>query len=201
MIAKLTGQLDTVGEDFCVLDVGGVGYQIFCGAKTLRNLPRPGEAVTLAIVTHVREDHIHLYGFASETEKQWFALLQTVQGVGAKVALSLLSVLAPADLADAIASGDKAAVARANGVGAKLAARICAELKDKVAGVPVGPGAPAVAAAPPTASTAEDAISALINLGYKRADAHGAVIKAVRAQGEDAEVGALIRAGLKELAK
>jgi Holliday junction DNA helicase RuvA len=200
VIAKLTGQLDMVGEDFCVLDVGGVGYQVFCAAKTLRNLPRPGEAVKLAIVTHVREDHIHLYGFASETEKQWFALLQTVQGVGAKVALSILSVLAPAELADAVAAGDKAAVARANGVGGKLAARICAELKDKVAGVPVGPGAPAVAAAP-VASAAEDAISALVNLGYKRADAHGAVIKAVRAQGEGAEVGALIRTGLKELAK
>ena len=197
MIARLTGQLDLVGEDFCILDVGGVGYQVFCGAKTLRGLPRPGEVVKLAIVTHVREDHIHLYGFTSDGEKQWFALLQTVQGVGAKVALAILSVLSPPELADAIAAGDKASVARANGVGAKLAARICSELRDKVAGAPLSAGdAPARGAG---VSASEDAISALVNLGYKRTEAFAAVVKAARDGKTD--VPALIRAGLKELAK
>ena len=199
MIARLTGQLDAVADDFCIVDVGGVGYQVFCAARTLRNLPRPGETVKLAIVTHVREDHIHLYGFASEQEKQWFALLQTVQGVGAKVALAILSVLAPHELADAIAAGDKASVARASGVGPKLAQRICIELKDKAAGAPVI----AVAGEPPPAvnTLVEDAVSALVNLGYKRAEAFGPVMRAHRELGAKSDVSALIRAGLKELAK
>jgi Holliday junction DNA helicase RuvA len=203
MIAKLSGLLDSVGEDYCILDVGGVGYQVFCAARTLRNLPPPGEAVRLSIVTHVREDHIHLFGFGAESEKQWFALLQTVQGVGAKVALSILSVLPPSDLADAIAAGDRTAVARAVGVGAKLAARICAELKDKAAALPVGASVTTASATAPVraSSSAEDAVSALVNLGYRPADAHGAVVKAVRSLGEDADVGALIRSGLKELAR
>ncbi len=198
MIARLTGQLDMVGEDFCVLDVGGVGYQVFCGAKTLRGLPRPGEVVKLAIVTHVREDHIHLYGFTSDSEKHWFALLQTVQGVGAKVALAILSVLSPPELADAIAANDKTSVARANGVGAKLAARICSELKDKAAGapLPIGNATPVRGAG---GSASEDAISALVNLGYKRTEAFTAVVKAAR--DGNADVSELIRAGLKELAK
>ena len=197
MIARLTGRVDTVGEDHCVIDVGGVGYLVFCGTRTLRSLPRAGEAVRLSVVTHVREDHIHLYGFMSEQEKEWFALLQTVQGVGSKVALAILSVLATGELADAIAAGDKGMVARANGVGAKLAQRICAELKDKVGGLAVGG---ATAAMPEgAASAAEDAISALLNLGYKRAEAYGAVMKAGR-EGRS-ETGDLIRAALKELAR
>lgn len=197
MIARLTGRVDTVGEDHCVIDVGGVGYLVFCGTRTLRSLPRAGEAVRLSVVTHVREDHIHLYGFMSEQEKEWFALLQTVQGVGSKVALAILSVLATGELADAIAAGDKGMVARANGVGSKLAQRICAELKDKVGGLAV---AGAAAAMPEgAASAAEDAISALLNLGYKRAEAYGAVMKAGR---EDrSETGDLIRAALKDLAR
>lgn len=197
MIARLTGRVDAVGEDHCVIDVGGVGYLVFCGSRTLRNLPPAGEAVRLSVVTHVREDHIHLYGFMSEQEKDWFALLQTVQGVGAKVALAILSVLAPGELADAIAAGDKGMVARANGVGGKLAQRICAELKDKVGAL--GGGATAVAMPEGAASAAEDAISALLNLGYKRAEAYGAVMKAGREGTND--TGGLIRAALKELAR
>jgi Holliday junction DNA helicase RuvA len=197
MIARLTGRVDTVGEDHCVIDVGGVGYLVFCGTRTLRSLPRAGEAVRLSVVTHVREDHIHLYGFMSEQEKEWFALLQTVQGVGSKVALAILSVLATGELADAIAAGDKGMVARANGVGSKLAQRICAELKDKVGGLAVGGAATAMPEG--AASAAEDAISALLNLGYKPAEAYGAVMKAVR-EGRS-ETGDLIRAALKELAR
>jgi len=197
MIARLTGRVDTVGEDHCVIDVGGVGYLVFCGTRTLRSLPRAGEAVRLSVVTHVREDHIHLYGFMSEQEKEWFVLLQTVQGVGSKVALAILSVLATGELADAIVAGDKGMVARANGVGSKLAQRICAELKDKVGGLAVGGAATAMPEG--AASAAEDAISALLNLGYKRAEAYGAVMKAVR-EGRS-ETGDLIRAALKELAR
>jgi Holliday junction DNA helicase RuvA len=203
MIARLSGLLDSVGEDWCIVDVNGVGYQVFCGTRTLRNLPPAGEAVRLSIVTQVREDDIRLFGFTADSEKQWFALLQTVQGVGAKVALAILSVLTPAELADAIAAGDKTSVSRANGVGGKLAQRICAELKDKAAALPSSGGVTTASAAAPAAkgSATEDAISALVNLGYRHADAHGAVIKAARALGEGAEVAALIRSGLKELAR
>src|SRR6201981_1150247 len=131
MIGKLTGAIDSVGEDFVILDVHGVGYLIHCSARTLQALPREGEAVTLAIETHVREDQIRLFGFLSDVEREWFRLLQTVQGVGTKVALSVLGTLKPADLASAIALRDKAAVARTHGVGPKGAERIVAELKDK----------------------------------------------------------------------
>lgn len=207
MIAKLSGLLDSVSETACVIDVSGVGYQVFCSARTLRTLPRPGEAVRLHIETHVREDHIHLFGFLSEAERGWFNLLQTVQGVGAKVALGILSTLAPDELFRAIASADKTSLNRCDGVGPKLAVRLITELKDKVGGIALGPAA--AAGAPAEAAAAEggangpvaDALSALVNLGYKRADAFGAVTTAARNLGDKANVQQLIPAALKELAR
>lgn len=203
MIAKLSGLLDSVAETFCIVDVGGVGYQVFCSARTLRALPRPGEAVKLHVETHVREDHIHLYGFVSETERGWFTLLQTVQGVGSRVALAILSALSPDELASAIASGDKATLNRCDGVGPKLAARLITELKDKVGGIAFAAPAPAAGAPAETGGggAVADALSALVNLGYKRAEAFGAVTAAARSLGDKADVSALIRAGLKELAR
>jgi holliday junction DNA helicase RuvA len=206
MIAKLSGLLDSVLDTACILDVGGVGYQVFCSARTLRNLPRPGEAVRLHIETHVREDHIHLFGFLSEAERGWFNLLQTVQGVGAKVALGILSALAPDELFRAIAASDKATLNRCDGVGPKLAARLITELKDKVGGIALGPAASATpaeaaAAAEGANGPVADALSALVNLGYKRADAFGAVTTAARNLGEKANVQQLIPAALKELAR
>lgn len=206
MIAKLSGLLDSVADTACILDVNGVGYQVFCSARTLRNLPRPGEAVRLYIETHVREDHIHLYGFVSEAERGWFNILQTVQGVGAKVALGILSTLAPDELFRAIASADKTSLNRCDGVGPKLAVRLITELKDKVGGIALGPaaaaGAPAEAAAAESANgPVADALSALVNLGYKRADAFGAVTTAARTLGDKANVQQLIPAALKELAR
>ena len=202
MIAKLVGTLDSVGEDWAIVLCGGVGYLVFCSGKTLARLPGPGEAVSLVVETHVREDHIHLYGFAAEAERSWFKLLQGVQGVGARVALAILTVLAPDQLGGAILAQDKKAIGQATGVGPKLAARICSELKDKVGGLapamPVPVGAvpiPADAAAGPVA----DAVSALTNLGYGRAEAMGAVDRAAKTLGAEAEASALIRAGLREM--
>lgn len=202
MIAKLSGRLDSIGDDWAVIDVGGVGYIVFCSGRTLAQLPGRGEAVSVSVETHVREDHIHLYGFAESAERDWFRLLTTVQGVGARVALAILSVLGPRELADAILSQDKAMVVRANGVGPKLAQRIVSELKDKVGGLEAyAPAAAAVAAAGTgvDAAALEDAVSALVNLGYRRGDAFGAVTGAMRTLGDGAPVEALIRAGLKEL--
>ena len=204
MIGKLKGLIDSYGEDFVILDVNGVGYVVQCSSRTLQKLPRPGEASALAIETQVREDSIRLFGFESESERDWFRLLQNVQGVGAKVALAILSILSPGELASAIATQDKAMVARAPGVGPKLAARIVAELKDK---------APAFGAVDPLVAklsgdadadvaplAVRDAISALVNLGYGRPQAAAAVATSVKKLGEGAETGALIRQGLKELA-
>lgn len=204
MIAKLSGLLDSVAETFCILDVNGVGYQVFCSARTLRNLPRPGEAVRLHVETHVREDHIHLFGFVSDAERSCFNLLQTVQGVGAKVALGILSTLAPDELFRAIASADKTSLNRCDGVGPKLAVRLITELKDKVGGIALGPVASAAPADAPTEGAngpVADALSALVNLGYKRADAFGAVTTAARNLGDKAGVQQLIPAALKELAR
>ncbi len=198
MIAKLSGRLVTVGDGHAVIDVGGVGYLVHCGPRTLSQLARPGEAVTLIIDTHVREDHIHLYGFMTATERDWFQLLQSVQGVGARMAQAVLSVLAPDDLAAAIAAGDKAALRRVSGVGAKLAVRILTELRDKVpAAAQVIHGDFGSAAA----SSLSDAVSALINLGYRPAEASMVVSAALRDLGPDGDVGDLIRYGLKELAR
>lgn len=206
MIAKLSGLLDSVSETFCILDVGGVGYQVYCSARTLRSLPRPGEAVRLHIETHVREDHIHLFGFLSDAERGWFNLLQTVQGVGAKVALGIQSTLAPDELFRAIAAADKTTLNRCDGVGPKLAVRLITELKDKVGGIALGPVATVTsgeiaATEEKTGGPVADALSALVNLGYKRADAFGAVTTAARNLGDKANVQQLIPAALKELAR
>ncbi len=202
MIAKLKGLVDSQGDDWVIIDVNGVGYLVFCSGRTLGRMPQPGELVSLLIETHVREDHIHLYGFINQAERDWFGLLQTVQGVGARVALAILSVLGPDEIATAIAAGDKTAVSRANGVGKKLAERVVNELKDKVGTFlkPLGVPAPAQAQTKPGNSLVADAVSALTNLGYRPVDAFTAVSKASRSLGDGAELGALIKAGLKELA-
>jgi Holliday junction DNA helicase RuvA len=205
MIGKLRGVIDSYGEDWVILDVSGVGYQVFCSARTIQSLPQVGEAATLSIDTYVREDVIRLYGFAGELEREWFRLLQTVQGVGAKVALAVLGTLKPGDLATAIALQDRAALTRTPGVGKKVAERIVAELRDK---------APAYSSADPAlihlqTDLAErraprpvaDAVSALVNLGYAQVQASAAVASAARSAGESASAEQLIRLGLKELAR
>jgi Holliday junction DNA helicase RuvA len=205
MIGKLKGLIDSYGEDFVILDVGGVGYQVHCSARTLQALPTPGAAAVLSIETYVREDQIKLFGFRSDVEREWFRLLQTVQGVGAKVALAVLGTLPPSDLANAIVLRDKASVARTPGVGPKVAERIVTELKDKAphfAGVDPTvvslSGAIDEARAPKPIT---DAISALVNLGYGQPQAAAAIAAATRSAGEKAETAQLIRLGLKELAK
>jgi len=205
MIGKLKGIIESYGEDHVILDVMGVGYLVHCSSRSLQALPRPGEAATLFIETVVREDMIRLFGFANEGEKAWFNILLGVQGVGQKVALAILSTLRPAELANAIAMKDKAAIARTSGVGPKLAERICVELKDK---------APAFGSVDPAVvklagdmeegrakGPVKDAISALQNLGYAAPQASAAIAAAAKALGENAETGALIRQGLRELAK
>lgn len=201
MIAKLRGRLDSVGDDWLVVDVGGVGYLAFASARTLSAAPPMGGDLDLFIETHVREDHIHLYGFASGRERDLFRLLLTVQGVGAKVALAILSILEPDALETAIAAQDKAAIAQASGVGPKLAGRIANELKDKVAAAALAGAARPALAAVAGGDMAGDAVSALVNLGYRPSEAHGAVATAANDLGPDADVAALIRAGLKELAR
>lgn len=204
MIGKLRGIVDSYGADSLVLDVGGVGYLVQCSSRTLQALPRPGEPASLAIETHVREDAIRLYGFRSDEERDWFRLLQNVQGVGAKVALAILGIGSVTDLASAIALQDKAFVARASGVGPRLATRIVAELKDKMPALgSVDPAVARLAGEEPargTPAAVHDAISALTNLGYARPQAAAAIAASVKALGEDAEAQALIRRGLKELA-
>ncbi len=205
MIGKLKGVVDSYGEDFVILDVQGVGYVVHCSARTLQRLPGIGEAADLAIETHVREDMIRLYGFRSDAEREWFRLLQTVQGVGSKVALGLLSVLEPAALASAIAMGDKGAVARAPGVGPRLAARLVAELKDKApAFAPIDPAVIALSGAVEARTAPQpvaDAISALVNLGYAPVQASAAIAEALKNAGDGAEAKTLIRLGLRELAR
>ena len=205
MIGKLKGIIDAYGEDYVILDVNGVGYVVHCSARTLQALPAPGEPAVMAIETYVREDQIRLFGFLNDAEREWFRLLQTVQGVGAKVALAVLGTLKTADLATAIAMRDKATVARTPGVGAKVAERIVTELKDK---------APAFASVDPAlihlsgaldAKRAPqpimDAISALLNLGYGQPQATAAIAAASREAGESADTARLIRLGLRELSR
>ncbi len=205
MIGKLKGIVDSYGEDYVILDVGGVGYQVQCSTRTLRSLPATGEAASLSIETYVREDMIRLYGFGGDVEREWFRLLMTVQGVGARVAMAVLGVLSPADLATAIALSDYGQISRAPGVGKKVAERIVAELRDK---------APAYSSADPAVihlqsdladkrapRPVSDAVSALTNLGYGQPQASAAIAAAVRAAGEGATTEALIRLGLKELAR
>lgn len=205
MIGKLKGTIDEIAEDHVVVDVHGVGYVAFCSARTLGNLPGPGEAVTLHIETYVREDMIRLFGFQTHLEREWFRLLQSVQGVGAKVALAVLGTMPPSDLANAIALRDIAMVSRAPGVGKKVAERIVTELKNKApafAGEATGTIGlkqelgEGLAPAPVT-----DAVSALTNLGYSRDMAANAVAAALKAAGEGADSAKLIRLGLKELAR
>ncbi len=208
MIGKLRGKIDAIGESHLIIDVNGVGYEVQASARTLRNL-KPGDEASLTIDTHVREDAIRLYGFSSEVERSWFRTLQNVQGVGSKVALSLLGTLSPNDLANAIALNNWQAVEQAPGVGKKLAMRITAELKDKapalsVAGlnVPAGGKMPAGAATAPLEGNATaEAISALTNLGYQPSQAAAAVAAAVNELGAEADTAKLIRRGLKELAR
>ena len=205
MIGKLKGILDSYGEDFVVVDVNGVGYVVHCSARTLQALPAPGEPVTLAIETHVREDQIRLFGFTADVEREWFRLLQTVQGVGTKVALAILGTLKPADLASAIAMRDKAMVARTPGVGPKVAERIVTELKDKApAYTDIDPAVVRLSGAVDerrAPAPVADAVSALVNLGYGQPQAAAAVAAAARAAGEGADTRQLIRLGLKELSK
>jgi Holliday junction DNA helicase RuvA len=201
MIARLRGLLDSRGADHLVVDVGGVGYLVHCSTRTLADLPGAGEALDLHIETQVRADSIMLYGFADTGERSWFRVLQQVQGVGARVALGVLSVLTPDQLARAVASQDKAALTQANGVGPRLAGRILSELKDRLAGELAGAALP-VHALPGGAvdGAVSGAVSALVNLGYGRSEAHAAVGRAAAALGKGATVEALIRAGLQELA-
>ena len=209
MIGKLKGILDSIGEDHVILDVNGVGYVAHCSSRTLQNLPGIGEALTLSIETYVREDMIRLYGFRDDLERDWFRLLQSVQGVGAKAALAILSVVAPDKLGFVIAAQDKAALTQADGVGPKLAARILTELKDKAGKVELSPetlsrvqsSSPIEQAEGGEGGVAQDAVSALTNLGYGRAEAFAAVMR-VQGQANDntrEDLQAIIRMALKEL--
>lgn len=204
MIGKLKGTIDEIGEDHVLLDVHGVCYVAFCSARTLGNIGAVGEALVLFIETYVREDQLKLFGFSNELERDWFRILQSVQGVGAKVALAIQATLAPNELASAIALQDKAMVSRAPGVGPKVAQRIVAELKDKA---PAYSGAAAAEiglqqdiGSGHANSAVVDAVSALSNLGYSSQQASSAVSKALVVAGEDADSAKLIRLGLKELA-
>jgi Holliday junction DNA helicase RuvA len=202
MIARLSGIVELLGEDRVVVDVGGVGYLVFCSGRTMGRLPGDGVPVQLHVETHVREDHIHLYGFIDTAEHEWFRLLTTVQGVGARVALAILSAMGPDDLVRAVASGDKAAVSRANGVGPKLAGRIVSELKDRAGGIALGPSATMAAGAGQKGDAVDaDAVSALVNLGYGRSEAFGAVARVGNRLGGGAALADLIRGGLEELSQ
>jgi Holliday junction DNA helicase RuvA len=198
MIARLTGRLAESSADNAVIDVGGVGYLVQASARTLSAIGSVGGEVMLFTEMQVREDAITLYGFGSAAERDWFRLLTSVQGVGGRVALAILSVLDPAELSRAIAGGDKAMIARANGVGPKLAQRIANALKDKTGGVALGP-----AGAKPAASSgaAADAISALANLGFRPAEASAAVAAAGKELGDGASLDALVRLALRKAAK
>ncbi|MGF7155164.1 Holliday junction branch migration protein RuvA [Novosphingobium gossypii] len=197
MIAKLTGLLDDTGPDWAIIDVNGVGYLVHCSARTLDHLGIRGDRVVVHTEMQVSETDQRLIGFASAAERNWFRLLTAVQGVGSKVALAILSALTTEELQRACAGGDSAMVARANGVGPKLASRIVNELKDKAGGLPVAPGMPGIASAAPAGSASADAVSALQNLGFKPAVAAVAVGKAVDELGEDAALGDLMRVALK----
>ena len=198
MIAKLKGLLDETGADWAVIDVQGVGYLVHCSSKTLSQLGERGEACTVYTDLQVSENDMRLLGFAEAAERDWFRLLTQVQGVGSKVALAILSALSTGEVQQACARGDAAMVARANGVGPKLAGRIVNELKDKAGALPGGPGASVVAA--PVGSSSADAVSALENLGFKPAVAARAVAAAQGELGEGASEGDLIRVALKRAA-
>ena len=202
MIGKLKGRIDSIEDDSVLLDLGGVGYHVFCSARTLAALPGVGAAAELITETHVREDHIHLYGFPDATERRWFRELMTVQGVGVKMAMAILGVFAPAQLITLIAAKDTKTLTRVSGVGAKLAERITTELKNKVAKLPLNAGARVgTPTTLPPATADEDAISALVHLGYSRAQAYGAVVTASGKLGESGKVDTLIKESLRALAR
>lgn len=207
MIGKLKGRVDETNEESVILDVGGVGYEVFCPARTLSALPARGEAAELIIETHVREDHIHLYGFANAIERDWFRLLTTVQGVGVRMGIAILGLFSPEQISQAILAQDSAAMKRVSGVGPKLAQRIVSELKDKVLKLPTSGFATNVSALPAAVSgkkdngISADAVSALVNLGYNRTDAYSAVAQAMTKSKAIAELEELIRLGLKELVR
>ena len=204
MISKLSGILDSVHENYLILDVQGVGYQVYASSSTLAQCVGTGEPLSLLIDTHVREEYIHLFGFKSAAEQQWFRLLISVQGVGAKAAMNILTACPPDQIGFAIAAGDKAAIQRAEGVGPKLAARILTELKDKagkidLAAKPKGVAVVGTPANEEASSTDQDAVSALVNLGYQRTDAYAAVMQAKQKANDNASVTDLIKFALKEL--
>jgi Holliday junction DNA helicase RuvA len=199
MIAKLTGKIEALEADRCVVDVGGVGYLVQASTRTLGALPA-GQVASLLIEMVVREDAIILYGFFDPAEREWFRLLTTVQGVGAKVALNILSALSPRDLIGAIQSGDRGSLTRAPGVGAKLAVRLLTELREKAGAMPTGIGFSPVLP-PPVGGVEADALSALVNLGYRRPEAQAAIARVLARLGGDAALDQVIRDGLKELAR
>ena len=200
MIAKLTGRVDGLEPDRCVVDVGGVGYLVHASSRSLAALPAPPALAQVLIETQVRDDAILLYGFADAAERDWFRLLTTVQGVGGKVALAILSTLSPRELAGAIAAADRAELTRAPGVGQRLAVRLVTELRERAASFPAA--LPMAASLPaPTGAAAADALSALVNLGYRRPEAQNAIARVAERLGTDAPLDALIRDALKELAQ
>ncbi len=203
MIGKLKGRIDSTDEDSLILDVGGVGYHVFCSGRTLASIGGTGDFAELIIETHVREDHIHLFGFPNVFERDWFRLLTTVQGVGVKMGMAILNSFSPEQLTTAIAAKDVKALTSISGVGPKLAERLATELKSKVSKMPVsglvihdGKKMPL-----PAPSLSEDAISALVSLGYNRSDAFSAIGRAAQKLGEKAALDGLIKEGLKELAR
>jgi Holliday junction DNA helicase RuvA len=203
MIGKLKGIIDEIGKDFCLLDVNGVGYEIFCPVRILDRLVK-GESATLFIHTHVREDHIHLFGFAEADEKHWFLELNKISGIGAKTALAILGLMTPQDIYDAILMQDKTAFTRVSGVGPKAGQRIVAELKDKIAKIPLG-GANLASSAEKTPVNKGnqilfDAVSALENLGYQRLAALDCV-KKIYSNDNEVDLSKLITESLKLLAK
>jgi holliday junction DNA helicase RuvA len=199
MIAQLTGRMVSLVEGSCIIDVNGVGYLVQASTRTLAALPQPPATARMLIEMHVREDAIILYCFADSAERDWFRLLTTVQGVGGKVALSVLSVLSPSDLVAAIATGDRTSLTRAPGVGARLAVRLLTELREKAGAMPAGSSV--VAVMPRAAGPAEDALSALTNLGYRRAEAQPVVARVMERLGEQAGLDTVIRDSLRELAQ
>jgi len=200
MIGKLTGRLDAVSDNGAIIDVGGVGYSVFTSSRTMSQLGSIGEVVTVLVETHVREDHIHLYAFYSDDEKRWFQTLQTVQGVGSKAALAILSALTSEDIMNSLLSEDKTMFVRADGVGQKLATRIVSELKDKVDGFFAGNANNIETATSQDNSLIADAISAMVNLGFSRFEAQKAVSKASNYKANIETLDKLIAATLKELA-
>ncbi len=196
MIAKLKGIIDSVAENWLVLDVNGVGYQLYCSQRTLSSLPNPGSDLVLYVETIVREDFINLYGFAEVNERDWFRILLSVQGVGRRAAMAILSVLSPEELDQSIATQNKAVITRADGIGPKLATRIINELKDKIGSLPHLTTSNTFAG-----SQQSDAISALVNLGYRQIDAVEAINRANQECAGDANVETLIRIGLSRLSR